>query len=239
MKENFLKEIVGWAIIVFLISFSCWMFFIYKSSEDITFSMRVAIYFFRPYAVLTHVILLTIIVQGLIFNKVNDELFAGFMAFIAITTAIVAINFMLIPDIIFFTLIFVLILNAYFNKQLTWDLKNTDRISRIFAVIGLLFGFWYLFWVESPIWANAIFLSPLGILNSPTILTICGFLCLNKEPRSNKLELVVAIVSLWIGIMNILRFGIYVDIVLIIVALFLIMRFVYYINKEAISKNKL
>ena len=238
MKEKFLKELVGWTIIGFLISLSCGIFFIYRTSEEIMFSMRVALYFFKPYSVLTHVILLTIIIQGIIFKKVNDELYAGIMAFFAITTAMVAIIFMIIPDIIFFTLIFILTITAYFNKELRWDLKNTDRISRIFAIISFSFGFWYLYWVESPIWLNAIFLSPLGILNSPTLLTICGFLCINKEPRSNKLELVVAIVSLWIGIMNILIFGIYVDIVLLIIALFLIIRIGYYSNREPPFTNQ-
>ncbi|MFX1337046.1 MAG: hypothetical protein ACFFDK_00400 [Promethearchaeota archaeon] len=237
-KEKLLNEIIAWAVIAFLISFSCLIFFIYKSSEEIMFSMRVALYFFRPYTVLTHVIFLTILVEGLIFKRVNDELYAGIMAFFAITTAIIGIIFILIPEIIFFTLIFVLTINAYFNKELTWDLKKTGKISRIFAIISFTFGFWYLFWVESPIWVNAIFLSPLGILNSPTLLTICGFLCINNEPRSNKLELVVAIVSLWIGIINIIIFGIYVDIVLLIVALFLIIRFGYYISKQKINQNQ-
>ncbi len=235
MREQFLKEIVGWIIIAFLISLSCWIFFVYKTSEEIRFSMRVALYFFKPYTVLTHVIFLTILVEGIIFKKVNDELYAGLMAFFAITTAIIALLFMLIPDIIFFSLIFVLTINAYFNKELTWDLKNTDRISRVFAIISFSFGFWYLYWVGSPIWLNALYLSPLGLLNSPTLLTICGFLCINKVPRSKKLEIVVAIISLWIGILNILIFGIYIDIVLIIVASFLMIRICYLNNKHIIE----
>lgn len=238
MKEEFLEEFVGWTIIAFLISLSCWIFFIYRKPEEIVFSMRLALYFFKPYTVLTHIILLTIFIEGLIFKRVNDELYAGIMAFFAITTAIVALIFIIIPDIIFFTLIFVLTINAYFNKELRWDLKGTDNISRIFAGISFFFSFWYLYWVESPIWVNAILLSPLGILNSPTLLTICGFLCINKEPRSNKLELVVAIVSLWIGILNILIFGIYIDIVLIIVALFLIIRIGLYLNKDPILEDQ-
>jgi hypothetical protein len=237
MKEKLLKEIVGWSIIAFLISLSCGIFFIYKSPKDIEFSIRVAIYFFKPYIVLTHVIFLTILIEGIIFKRVNDELYAGMMAFFAITTALIAIIFMIIPEIILFSLIFVLTINAYFKKELTWDLKSTDLISRIFAIISFTFGFWYLYWVEPPVWLNAIFLSPLGIVNSPTLLTICGFLCLNKKPRSNKLELVVVVVSLWIGIINIFIFGIYVDIVLIIIALFLMIRFVYYLYREPILEE--
>ena len=237
MREKFLKEIVGWIIIAFLILLSCWIFFIYKSPEDIKFSMRVALYFFKPYTVLTHVIFLLILVEGIIFKRVNDELYAGIMAFFTITTAIIAIIFMIVTEIILFILIFVLTINAYFNKELTWDLKNTDLISRFFAIISFSFGFWYLYWVEKPIWLNALFLSPLGILNSPTLLIICGFLCINKQPRSNKLELVVAAVSIWIGLINILIFKIYVDIVLIIVALFLIIR-ITYLKREHILADQ-
>ena len=237
MKEKLLKELVGWIIIAFLILLSCGIFFIYRTSDEIMFSMRVALYFFKPYTVLTHVIFLAILVEGIIFKRVNDELYAGLMTFFAITTALIAIIFMIIPEIILFILIFVLTINAYFNKELTWDLKNTDLISRIFATISFSFGFWYLYWVEKPIWLNALFLSPLGILNSPTLLIICGFLCLNKEPRSNKLELVVVAVSIWIGLINILIFEIYVDIVLIVIALFLIIR-ISYPNNKAISEDQ-
>jgi hypothetical protein len=237
MKEEVLKDMIGWIIIAFLISLSSCIFFIYRSPSEIMFSMRVALYFFKPYTVLTHVIFLAVLIQGIVFHRVNDELYAGIMAFFAITTAIVAILFMIIPEIILFTLIFGLTLNAYFNKELTWDLKSTDNVSRFLAIFSFFFGFWYLFWVQSPVWINAIFLSPLGILNSPTLLIICGFLFINKEPRSNKLELVVAIVSLWIGIINIIIFEIYIDFILVVVALFLIIRLGYSINEKRIVKK--
>ena len=225
MKTINIKETACWSIIAFLIIFSFIISLFYKTPEEIIFSMRVALYFFKPYTVLTHVIFITILLQGIIFKKINDELYAGLMAFIAITTTIIAMLFMLIPDIFLFALICVLSLNAYFKKQLRWDLKETDTISRIFGFVGFFFGFWYLFWVEEPIWWNALMLSPLGILNGPTLLVICGFLCLNKTPRSNKLELSVAVISLWIGIMGLIRFEIYIDIVLIIISLFLLIRF--------------
>ena len=231
------REMLCWSIIAFLIILSFIISLIYKKPEDILFSMAVALYFFRPYAILTHVIFITILLQGIIFQKINDELYAGLMGFIAITTTIVGLLFMLIPEIILFALIFVLTMNAYFTKQLRWDLQNTNMISRIFGAVGFIFGFWYLFWVEEPIWLNALILSPLGILNSPTLLIICGFLCLNREPRSNKLELAVSIISLWIGLMGVIRFGILIDIALIIVASFLLIRVGSSIHREGFSFN--
>lgn len=239
MKPINIKETTFWGIISFLILFSFIISLYYKTPEEIIFSMRVALYFFKPYTILTHVIFITILLQGIVFKKINDELYAGLIAFIAITTTIIAMIFLLIPDIILFALICVLSLNAYFKKQLRWDLKETDTISRIFGFLGFFFGFWYLFWVDEPIWLNAIFLSPLGILNAPTILIICGFLCLNKKPRSNKLELSVAVISLWIGIMDIIRFGIYVDLALIIIASFLLVRFGYRISRDNKTINEI
>ncbi len=239
MKTINIKEIAWWSIIAFLIIFSFIISLFYKTPKEIIFSMRVALYFFKPYTNLTHVIFITILLQGIVFKKINDELYTGLMAFIAITTTIIAIIFMLIPDIILFALICVLSLNAYFKKQLRWNLKETDTISRIFGFLGFFFGFWYLFWVDEPIWLNALFLSPLGILNGPTILIICGFLCLNKEPRSNKLELSVAVISLWIGIIDLIRFGIYVDIMLIIIASFLLVRFGYNIRRNTKPVNNI
>ena len=233
-----IREMLCWSIITFLMILSFIISLIYKKPEDILFSMAVALYFFRPYAILTHVIFITILLQGIIFQKINDELYAGLMGFIAITTTIIGLLFMFIPEIILFALIFVLTMNAYFKKQLRWDLRNTDTISRISGTFGFIFGFWYLYWVEEPIWVNALISSPLGILNSPTLLIICGFLCLNREPRSNKLELTVAIISLWIGLMGVIRFGIYIDIVLITISLFLLIRVIYYIYRDGLSVNQ-
>ena len=47
-------------------------------------------------------LVLAIIVLSLIFKNVNDELLTGFLVSIAITTAVIAVFFMLISDIIIF-----------------------------------------------------------------------------------------------------------------------------------------
>jgi hypothetical protein len=88
----------------------------------------------------------------------------------------------------------------------------------------LIFGFWYLHWVESPVWLNALLYSPMGVINCPTMLTICGFLCLTQEPRSVVLETVVALTTLYFGFFGLFRLGALIDAAQIVCALFLIMR---------------
>ena len=83
---------------------------------------------------------------------------------------------------------------------------------------------------------NALFFSPMGILNCPTMLIICGFLILNTNSKLYLLEFVVGFSTLWIGFMGIFALGAYVDICLIIVALFILIRMGYYLSYNALLK---
>jgi hypothetical protein len=135
---------------------------------------------------------------------------------------------------------FGLIINAYLRKQLNFELKNQKPVNLAFGIIGIVFGFWYLHWVDSPVCLNALLYSPLGAINCPTMVTICGFLCLTAKPRSVVLEATVALITLYFGFFGIFRLGAYVDIVLIVCALFMILRLGSYLDfKETImDKNK-
>jgi hypothetical protein len=83
-------------------------------------------------------------VEGIIFNRINDELYAGLITFYCLTTFIVAVIFMMISNAIIFLILSILILNAYFRGELKWDFKNIDPFNFIFGLTGLIFGFWYL-----------------------------------------------------------------------------------------------
>ena len=112
------------------------------------------------------------------------------------------------------------------------ELENLKPVNLFFGIIGMVFGFWYLHWVESPIWLNALYNSPLGVVNCPTMVTICGFLCLTEKPRSVMLETTVALITLYFGFFGVFRLGAYIDIMLIICALFLILRLGSYLVPE-------
>jgi len=107
-----------------------------------------------------------------------------------------------------------IIVNLYLRKKLNFDFKYLTYPDLLFGTIGLVSGFWYLHWVESPIYLNALFYSPLGTINCPTTtLTICALLCLTNKSKSRRLEIVI---------------------ILVVCALFLIFR-----NRKSIDNKKI
>jgi len=182
------------------------------------------------FSVLTHVLFLIVIATGLVVKKYRNIVFFSFIAFLSLSVTVISINYMVLTNIIAFTTIFVLIMYAWHNRELNFDFDEITMANKIFGVLALVFGFWYLHWVESPVWLNALLYSPLGSVNCPTLLTICGFLCLTAKPRSVMLDLVVALFTLYFAVYGILFLGAWVDIVLVICALFLL-------GRVAFSKN--
>jgi hypothetical protein len=178
----------------------------------------------RSFSAFVHIFFLVIVALGLLVNKIRNSLFSLFIAFLSLSATIISVKYMIAPNIIIFALFFLLIIHAYLTRHLNFDLKNLAPANLFFGILGLVFGFWYLHWVESPVWLNALLYSPLGAVNCPTMVTICGFLCLSKEPRSALLEAAVGLITLYFGFFGIFRLGAYVDVALIICALFLIMR---------------
>ncbi|RSK35076.1 hypothetical protein EJA01_06680 [Rhodovulum iodosum] len=176
------------------------------------------------YAGALHVVFPVVLVLGLVLPHLRTVLFAGAMAFLALSAATVSVIYLLVPNIIAFSAIFVLVCRAYLRGELAFDLGRTGAADRAVGGLALLFGFWYLHWVAAPVWWNALLASPLGVLNCPTLLAICGFLCLSTPPRSAMLTLTAAFVTLYFGIFGIVFLGAYIDVVLVVVALYLAVR---------------
>lgn len=209
-----------------------------KTPQEITNMLEEVTSGTKIFSLIAHALFLVVIVSGLIFKKIRNILFSLFIAFISFSAAVISIKYMIIPNIIIFTIFFILIVNAYFKKELNFELKNIAPINLMFGIIGIVFGFWYLHWVDSPVWLNALLYSPLGAVNCPTMAAICGFLCLTKKPRSIILEITVALITLYFGFFGIFRLGAYVDVVLIICALFLIVRLSSSLTYEDIFEKR-
>lgn len=232
-----MKNTVKWGVLGLLLM----MIFIMtmmKSPEEITSMLSNVTDQLRTFSAIAHIIFLVVIVTGLILKKVRGTLFFLFIAFLSLSATVIAIKYVILPNIIIFTMFFVLIINAYFKKQLNFELENLKPVNLFFGIIGMVFGFWYLHWVESPIWLNALYNSPLGIVTCPTMVTICGFLCLTEKPRSVMLEATVALITLYFGFFGVFRLGAYIDIMLIVCALFLILRLGSYLSYEEIFMEK-
>lgn len=181
---------------------------------------------------IAHAIFLAVLLIGFFYKKVRNILFFSFIVFLSIAGLVISTIFVVLPNIIMFAIITILLINAFKKKELNFELKNVNFPSMLFGIIGLIFGFWYLHWVEDPIWINALFYSPLGGVNCPTMLTICAFLCLTIKPRSNILEVAVGLITLYFGFFGIFLLGAYIDIILIVCSLFLLMR-AYLIHQES------
>jgi len=178
----------------------------------------------KAYSAFVHVLFLLVVGLGIVVKRIRNILFSLFLAFLSLSATIISIKYLIAPNIIIFAMFLVLIVHAYVTKNLNFELKETAPVNLFFGILGLVFGFWYLHWVENPIWLNAFIYSPLGVVNCPTMITICGFLCLTRKPRSAMLEATVALITLYFGFFGIFRLGAYVDVTLIICALFLIFR---------------
>ena len=195
-----------------------------KTPEDITEMLTRVTSELTLFSTYVHAIFLAVAATGLLFKKIRTVLFFLFIAFISLSATIISIVYMILPNILIFATIFLLIITAYYKKELNFEFSKMKPVNIFFGILGMIFGFWYLHWVETPIWLNALFNSPLGSINCPTLLTICAFLCLTVKPRSLMLEFVTALITLYFGFFGIFRLGAYVDVILIVCALFLIIR---------------
>ena len=224
MKDKILWIILG---LVLLLVFSLTFM---RTPEQITGLLTEVSAEVKNFSAFAHVSFLAVIIIGLIFKGARRHLFSFFMAFISLSAAVIAIKYGILPNIFIFAMFFILIVNAYIRKQLNFSFSPMRPLNVLFGISAMFFGFWYLHWVEVPVWLNALVYSPLGVVNCPTMLMVAGFLCLNENPRSIKLEAAVALTTLFFGFFGVFRLGATVDIVMIICALFLILRLGSYLN---------
>jgi hypothetical protein len=233
-----MKNKLKW-IVLGLLLLAIFVLTFMKTPEAITSMLETISKEVKSYSALVHILFLVVIGLGLLVKKIRNSLFSLFMAFLSLSATIISVKYLIAPNIIIFGMFFVLIIHAYLTKNLNFDLENITPVNLFFGILGLVFGFWYLHWVESPIWLNALLYSPLGVVNCPTMVTVCGFLCLSQKPRSAILEVAVALITLYFGFFGIFRLGAYVDVALILCALFLTVRLSSYLTYEhAFGKRK-
>jgi hypothetical protein len=185
-----------------------------RSPQEITNSLALVSSNLAMYSLCMHVAFLAVLAAGLLLPGARTRLFGGFLGLLAASAAGVALYYSIPPNILLFGLYFVLILHALLRGGLGWDLSKTNAADRLFGLIGLIFGFWYLHWVESPLMLNALLYSPMGVVNCPTMMIISGFLCLASR-RPSVLEFVSGAVCVFFGLFGIFRLGAYVDVALL------------------------
>ncbi|MFC1883468.1 hypothetical protein ACFL2O_01745 [Thermodesulfobacteriota bacterium] len=231
MKNKVIWSVLGFVLLlVFIITFM-------RTPEEIANLLTEVSGEVRNFSAFVHLAFLAVIIFGLIFKKARNHLFSFFIAFLSLSATVIAVRYAILPNIIIFAVFFILIVHAYIKKKLNFDFSSNKIINSLFGITAMVFGFWYLHWVEDPVWLNALLYSPLGVVNCPTMLTVTGFLCLSEKPRSVMLEATVALTTLYFGFFGVFRLGAYVDVTMIICALFLILRLGSYLNYKGTFEN--
>lgn len=176
------------------------------------------------YFMVVHIIMILAILAGVLLPKFRNLIFFSFVLFLSLSATVISTIFVIIPNIILFGLISSLLILAFRQKKLNFTFNNLKILDIFFGIVGILFGFWYLHWVEDPVWLNAILYSPLGGINCPTLVAISGFICFTKKPRLNVLEITLGAFTLYFGFFGIFRMQAYIDIVLILCGGYLLLR---------------
>ena len=176
------------------------------------------------YFMVVHIIMILAILAGVLLPKFRNQIFFSFVLFLSLSATVISTIFVIIPNIILFGLISSLLILAFRQKKLNFTFNNLKILDIFFGIVGILFGFWYLHWVEDPVLLNAILYSPLGGVNCPTLVAISGFICFTKKPRLNVLEITLGAFTLYFGFFGIFRLQAYIDIVLILCGGYLLLR---------------
>ncbi len=228
-KNNWLSitalVLIG-VLLILIISFT-----FMRTAAEITDMILEATSALKIYYIVTHALFLVTLAVGFPLKRIRKYIFFGYILFLSVSAFIVSIIFVIVPNIVIFSLFTSLIIYAFINKKINFDLKEVSIAGWIFGIIALIFGFWYLHWIDDPIWLNALLYSPLGGINCPTMIAVCGFLILQSKPRSHLLDFVIGFITCYFGFFGVFRLAAYVDISLIICGGFLVVRSIMDIMK--------
>ncbi len=228
-KKYSKKWIYGTGFLILIVI----IFTFLKSPEDITTMLVEVTSQLRLLFLITHILMIFTLIIGFLLPKLRDNIFSLFMIGISLSATLISSIFVIIPNIILFGLISIELIYELKENKLKFDLRNLSVLAISFGVLGLLFGFWYLHWVEDPVWLNALLYSPLGGVNCPTLVTLAGFICIKSRNRNMLLDVTVAIFTLYFGFFGILRLGAYMDIVLVLCGGYLLTINLYpYVKKK-------
>lgn len=218
-----MKEKNKWITLSALIVIIC-SFTFFKGYDEIILMLETIAHKMRYFAVIIHILSILLLLSGIIMKRFRNQLIAVFLLFVSLTATITGIKYMVPPNILIFTIFFALTFTAFRKGELVFHFKKVKSLDKFIGIMSLFFAFYYLHWVESPLYLNALIYSPMGILNCPTMLAFCGLLCFIDKKGSKYLEVFAGSITLFFGFLGTLCLGAYIDIVLIISGQFLLIR---------------
>jgi hypothetical protein len=192
----------------------------------------------KPLALIIHLAFVVLTGVGFAAKRIRNAVFGALLLILSGSALVISVRYLIPPNIMVFAVFFILTARAIAMKELNFEATGQLLAGKIAGFAAIVFGFYYLHWVEEPIALNALLYSPLGIVNCPTMAAYAGFLCFLRRPGSPMLEAFVGAISLYFGFFGIMRLGAYVDIVLIAAGAFILARVVSAIGESAFRVRK-
>jgi len=220
MKYN-KKSLITWIFLGMIFILIVIMTFM-RTPEHIINTLTLISSQLKYYFLAMHIVMILLLGTVIVWKRFRNQIFFVMLFLLSLSSTVVSSIYVVIPNIIFFCVITVLVLLSFGSKKLKFDLENAKILDWIFSSIGLLFGFWYLHWVEPPIVLNALLYSPLGGVNCPTLVMMSALLILSKKPKPIRLTVFVGALTIYFGFFGMIMLGAYVDIALILCGLYLI-----------------
>lgn len=178
---------------------------------------------FKTLSMINHLLLIIVILGGYFWATKRNFLYLSFMIYLCACAAICGFIAGIYLNCLYFPAIAGLIVYAARTGKIRFDSGGLSVTEKIAGGAALAGGFWYLALVQSPVYINALIYSPLGVVNCPTTLTLCGFLILNTEKEHWPFTLEISVIcgALFFGSLGVLTMDVYFDIVLVSAALFI------------------
>jgi len=167
MRYNW-RSLINWCFLGLVFVLIVIMTFM-KTPEQIIDTLTTISSQLKYYFLAMHIVMILLLGAGIVWKRFRKQIFFVMLFLLSLSSTVVSSIYVVIPNIIFFGIITVLVLLVFVSKKLKFDLENAKILDWIFSSIGLLFGFWYLHWIEDPIALNALLYSPLGGVNCPTL----------------------------------------------------------------------
>ncbi|MCE7743460.1 MAG: hypothetical protein GOP50_13495 [Candidatus Heimdallarchaeota archaeon] len=215
------KNILIWCLLGLIFVLIIVMTFM-KTPAEITSTLTLISGQLKYYFLAMHIVILLLLGTGIIWKRYRNQIFFAIVLLLPLSSTVISSIYVVIPNMVFFATITIMVLIAFISKKLRFDLENAKIIDWIFTSIGLLFGFWYLHWVDAPIVLNALLYSPLGGVNCPTLVMLSALLILSKKPKPIMLITFVGALTIYFGFFGMIVLGAYVDIVLILCGIYLV-----------------
>jgi hypothetical protein len=188
---------------------------------EILNSLALAANKFTTIAIVWHLIILIFILLLITGRKFNTKQISAGLAIFLLSVAIIAVLVSNPFNAIMFALAALIsgIMTLKF-KPLVIGLK-WDFVS-VAGLIILIFGFVYPHFLEGDSYVRYLYASPMGLIPCPTLLAFIGISLMLRGFGSKKWMLVAALFGLFYGIFGVLRLKVYLDVVLIAGALFIL-----------------